>query len=364
MTGTAVLLLSATLIVVAVMLYWRSARSRIVKKDRTTFVPPAGPAMPSGTAGQGCSSLFDEYMSASPGDQLRLATQLLDLRSNPVRGDWGNVSALHFAKTAPVAQLFIERGVSVDVKKGNGDTPLHYAARQWYWPLVEFLVAKGATVNARNEAGETPLYQAVGDDCGSQYGQTLATPQDLIKTVDILIAHNADLTLRARNGMTAGDAAISTRRAIVERRRGASFLDPAIFGEVLGKLQGETAVHKASVTGEASPSIDALWVSSDGTVERTTVQAIANKELARQQHERSVQLMDKGQYREAILGFRTALAATADAPEPEVYLNIAVCHAYLKEFKEAISVLEEATKSWPNNVRLRENLSAIRADAG
>src|ERR1043166_8720817 len=93
------------------------------------------------------------------------------------------------------------------------------------------------------------------------------------------------------------------------------------------------------------------------------IQAAAlDREHARQRHERAVVLMDRGEYRTALEEFKGALAATTGDPEPESYLNIAVCHAYLREFSEALTILSEAIQRWPSNSRLKQNYDEIKAD--
>ena len=51
-------------------------------------------------------------------------------------------------------------GVDVNVKDGDGDTPLHYAAVSGRKEVAELLIANGADVKAKNKYGWTPLYFA------------------------------------------------------------------------------------------------------------------------------------------------------------------------------------------------------------
>lgn len=90
---------------------------------------------------------------------------------------------------------------------------------------------------------------------------------------------------------------------------------------------------------------------------------VFDREKARQEHEKAVILLDAGKYRDALHIFKQVLTSTADDPEPMNYLNIAVCHAYLNEFKESLTILEEAIQRWPNNDRLRMNYEGIKQDA-
>jgi hypothetical protein len=48
----------------------------------------------------------------------------------------------------------------VNAKNKWGGTPLHWAARGGHKEIVELLIAKGVNVNAKDDEGETPLDQA------------------------------------------------------------------------------------------------------------------------------------------------------------------------------------------------------------
>ncbi len=64
-----------------------------------------------------------------------------------------------------VPSLLLRNGASANVSDGEGNTPLHYAARDARVKLAEMLLAHGAARNARNRAGKTPLdfaYEAPG----------------------------------------------------------------------------------------------------------------------------------------------------------------------------------------------------------
>ncbi|MDR1932662.1 MAG: ankyrin repeat domain-containing protein [Spirochaetales bacterium] len=88
---------------------------------------------------------------------------------------------------APLAELMLARGVSVNERDIIGNTPLHWAVR--YPEMVRFLVEHGADVNARNLLGETALHLAV------RYKNT----------VEILLKNGADKTIRNVFGRTAVD---------------------------------------------------------------------------------------------------------------------------------------------------------------
>ena len=52
-------------------------------------------------------------------------------------------------------------GADMNVKAGDGTTPLHNAAIYGHNEVAELLIAKGANVNAKNNGGETPLDWAI-----------------------------------------------------------------------------------------------------------------------------------------------------------------------------------------------------------
>ena len=59
-----------------------------------------------------------------------------------------------------MVELAIAAGGDVGVVDGNGNTPLHYAARNGLNRVIELLVTNGANLDARNRGRETPLMVA------------------------------------------------------------------------------------------------------------------------------------------------------------------------------------------------------------
>lgn len=55
---------------------------------------------------------------------------------------------------------FLSDGIDVNVRRGDGMTPLHWAALGGYKNMSELLIAKGADVNAKNEDSWTSLHFA------------------------------------------------------------------------------------------------------------------------------------------------------------------------------------------------------------
>lgn len=197
---------------------------------------------------------FEQHMKATPEGQLRLAKHLLSIRPRPVHPVWGT-TPLHDAMTVPVAQLFIDNGTVVDHRDQRGETPLHVAASSWNWTMVEYLVSKGAEVNAQDNDGHTALHFAVDRNCGWR-GEWAVTSDDLVKTVDTLLAFGADAETRSSSGETACNTALASLRAIDSGQWSASYLVPRAFAAVAAKLGATVpAVDEATVASSANRAL-------------------------------------------------------------------------------------------------------------
>mmetsp|Transcript_10768 Transcript_10768/g.12419 ORF Transcript_10768/g.12419 Transcript_10768/m.12419 type:complete len:973 (+) Transcript_10768:333-3251(+) len=108
----------------------------------------------------------------------------LDTRPNfPSYGE----SPLHRAKSIEISRLLIEKGVSVNLKGGVGQTPLHTQCDNLECTI--FLIENGATVDSLTEGGSTPLLWASVADC--------------LPVVKVLVRHGADVNHQNDNGNTA-----------------------------------------------------------------------------------------------------------------------------------------------------------------
>jgi len=79
-------------------------------------------------------------------------------------------------------------GTDVEVKDGEGWTPLIWAAGEPQKEIAELLIAKGADVNAKTADGLTALFAAI-----------LGYDKEI---VELLIAKGADVNVRGFGGMT------------------------------------------------------------------------------------------------------------------------------------------------------------------
>lgn len=64
---------------------------------------------------------------------------------------------------ARVVRGLLERGVPIDSRDREGNTPLHFAAAAGNTQLVAYLLGKGAEVNALNLYGDSPLERAAAN---------------------------------------------------------------------------------------------------------------------------------------------------------------------------------------------------------
>lgn len=50
-------------------------------------------------------------------------------------------------------KFLVKKGGSLDATDGQGDTPLHWAARQGHAHIIAYLVEQGAQINTQNKVG-------------------------------------------------------------------------------------------------------------------------------------------------------------------------------------------------------------------
>ena len=88
-------------------------------------------------------------------------------------------------------KLLISQGIDVNVRDGDGVTPLHVASRYPFtFGMLKYLVSLGADVNARDNSNRTPLHEVIQHN------------YDHVKVLQYLISKGADINARDNSGRT------------------------------------------------------------------------------------------------------------------------------------------------------------------
>lgn len=103
---------------------------------------------------------------------------------------------------------YLREGISGTGLDAAGNTPLYWAARTGHWECAkELLNLHDPVINVQNKMGDTPLHVA------ASHGHT--------EMINLLLEHDADVTLKNNDGFTAEELAhdISIKNAIQLQRR-------------------------------------------------------------------------------------------------------------------------------------------------
>jgi hypothetical protein len=87
----------------------------------------------------------------------------------------------------------LEEGTDPNIRDGDGNTPLHFAASKGCVEVARLLLEHGADLNAKNEGGWTPLHEAAFNG--------------RVDVVKLLLEHGADPTVKNKDGDTPLDIA-------------------------------------------------------------------------------------------------------------------------------------------------------------
>jgi ankyrin repeat protein len=171
---------------------------------------------------------YDDYFQAIKSNDNFTIAALLARGFDPntiesTRGDSGLIIAIRENATRVLPLLLNARGIDLDQKALNGDTPLMIAAFKANKTVVQALLEKGAAVN---KDGWTPLHYAAASgnndivqmlldksaalDALSPNNTTpimMAARGGHILTVKLLLDAGADASLKNQQGMTAIDFA-------------------------------------------------------------------------------------------------------------------------------------------------------------
>jgi len=87
----------------------------------------------------------------------------------------------------------LEEGADPNIRDGDGNTPLHFAASKGCAEVAKLLLRHGADPNAQDKNGETPLH--------------VAASEGHVDVVRLLLEHGADPSIRNKDGKSPLDLA-------------------------------------------------------------------------------------------------------------------------------------------------------------
>jgi len=203
------------------------------------------------------------------------------------------------------SKLSVQPGL-LNIRDGDGRTPLHRAAQSGNMALLELLIGKGAIVNAENEQGHTPLHfgafagqvdaltslldhGAWVDHQGHDGSVPLhfAAGQGKLAAIEYLVARGGNLKVANHKGHFPLHWAVQNKHDDVARRINAMYTarpKNAANGKVWPRPKGEGSetgkVDNDSEERAAENKRRGLFYGSDnGTVRSHTVQEIEDKEV-------------------------------------------------------------------------------------
>lgn len=100
-----------------------------------------------------------------------------------------NCAPLHYAAREgyfELVQMLLAQDADVNAKNDNGWTPLHFAAFNGYAEICEMLLRNGAEPNVKNDIGWTPIHYA--------------SKHHHLEVIQILFEYDADPSIKGRKG--------------------------------------------------------------------------------------------------------------------------------------------------------------------
>ncbi len=154
----------------------------------------------------------------------KIATQLLDANGNfsdPIEGKYLLLEAIEAGADTLVGKLLEEKKVSMEVRTGSSESPLHLAVHHNFRSIVVLLLANGHSLDPLDRNGRTPMHMALlegrkelsamligagadlslKDNKGWQPVHMAAYANDL-NHLGLLIEKGADVNARGESGMT------------------------------------------------------------------------------------------------------------------------------------------------------------------
>jgi len=184
---------------------------------------------------------------AGCGDRHTRAQKELERKKIPVTADafLENVEKGNYE----IALLFLDAGVSTELKGFNGRSPLHSAVNYGHTPIVELLLSRGAQVNTKNDKEVTPLFLAV-----------LNQNRGIVK---ILLEKGADPTIIAHDresplGLAAKGVSSEIVRMLVEKGADPDSKDGAGFTPLHNACSYSHSLEIAQVLISHGADINAL----------------------------------------------------------------------------------------------------------
>lgn len=149
----------------------------------------------------------------------------------------------------PLIELFLKQGANINAQNWDGETALHYAARD-NQKILQDLLDRGADLEVETHCGETPLYWAAEGEQREateklvKAGARIALPLLLLAKAEFPAAHSAQFHLLLDVGMAANEETASlTLLALQECAR----LGYTLCGEcqrILSEVSGGSTIQQ------------------------------------------------------------------------------------------------------------------------
>jgi len=161
----------------------------------------------------------------SDNNYIQIINTLLNVKALINSGDGRKMTALHHAVagrcSTELMKLLIDRGADVNAADEEGNTPLHFAARNGYPDVIGMLTVRGADILRQNKEGETPV------DTARLFSHPLAAAvmkekvgeRDMnLKARELFIAIDRNDPAKVRELVTGGKALVNAKEASGEGR--------------------------------------------------------------------------------------------------------------------------------------------------
>lgn len=107
-----------------------------------------------------------------------------------------------YPKRKQVLEMFVRKGAQLNEKNKDFLTPLHIAADNSHYDLMDILLRNGGKVNALDRLGQTALHRCARDDN--------------VQACRILLSYNVDTTVVSLQGYTAAQVASEDVQKILQ----------------------------------------------------------------------------------------------------------------------------------------------------